>query len=144
MHLDPDNTIVRLCAKGMEQEGAGNTKEAEQLFQQAWHRASKDEEKCIAAHYVARHQNNATDKLRWDVMALRFATQSGDGKMAAFYPSLYLNIAKGFEDLNDLDNARDNYQSALSFLSFLPNDGYREMIRRGIADGMKRTEGDKG
>jgi rifampin ADP-ribosylating transferase len=58
--------------------------------------------------------------------------------MGAF-PSLYLNIAKCYEDLNDLGNAKRNYELALSFSNLLPDDGYGNMIKGGIKNGIERV-----
>lgn len=61
MQFDTNNTVVKLCAQGIEFEGKGQKKEALQLFQQAWEQASNDVEKFIAAHYVARHQESVQE-----------------------------------------------------------------------------------
>lgn len=56
MEFSPFNNIVKLCLQGMEMEEKGKSEEAIKLFLQAWNEATKDFEKFIAAHYVARHQ----------------------------------------------------------------------------------------
>lgn len=138
MNFDPNNNIFRLCTKGMELEASQNAKEAQQLFLQAWNEAKTDFEKFTAAHYVARHQNSVEDKLKWDETALALALKINDDTVYAGYPSLYLNIAKCYEDLNDLDKAKKNYQSALSYSKSLPDDGYGKMIKSGIKNGLER------
>ena len=140
MSFDPGNNIVQLCAKGMQLEGEGKPAEASQVFQQAWDEASNDLEKFIAAHYVARHQQTVEDKLDWDTRALNHALQVTDETMKAQYPSLYLNIAKCYEDLNDVENALIHYQMALFFVKSLPADGYGAMIKSGILKGMERVK----
>ena len=57
----------------MEMEGEGKPEDASRLFLQAWNEATNDFEKYIAAYYVARHQDNVRDKLKWLKTALRFA-----------------------------------------------------------------------
>ncbi len=136
MQFDSDNTIVKLCAEGMNLEGEGKPLEASLLFKKAWNEAATDFEKFIAAHYVARHQNSINDKLKWDELALHFALNAPDSKGA--YPSLYLNIGKCYEDLKDFTNARKNYQLALSFSDSLHDDGYGKMIKGGILSGIER------
>ncbi|HNP24954.1 MAG TPA: rRNA adenine methyltransferase [Panacibacter sp.] len=138
MLFDPDNNIVKLCANGMTAEGQGQTQEASRLFNQAWEEASNDFEKFTAAHYVARHQKSVADKLKWDETSLQFALKLNDETIKGFYPSLYLNIAKCYEDMNDMELARSNYQTALSFSNFLPDDGYGKMIKTGILTGITR------
>jgi rifampin ADP-ribosylating transferase len=138
MQFDPNNNVVKLCAQGMEMEGKGNPEGAGRLFLQAWNEAVNDFEKFTAAHYVARHQKSVADKLKWDETALQLALKINDDTIKGTYPSLYLNIAKCYEDLNDFDNARKNYQLARSFSDYLPNDGYGKMIKSGIMNGIER------
>ena len=136
--FDPNNKIVLLCAKGMEAE-ATRPGEAKALFLAAWQQSVSDFEKFTAAHYVARHQETIAGKLQWDKTALEFAMKIDDDKMQANYPSLYLNIAKCYEDLGDYGNAKTNYLAALSYENQLPGDGYGEMIKQGIRNGIMRV-----
>jgi tetratricopeptide (TPR) repeat protein len=110
MHLEPDNKIVKLCAQGMDLEGEGKNEEASKVFLQAWEQASDDKEKFTSAHYVARHQQSVADKLAWDEIALNRALKIKDDSVKGAYPSLYLNIAKGYEDLNEFEKATKNYE----------------------------------
>lgn len=137
---DPNNKIVKLCAEGMELEGQGRNDEALKHFKQAWKEASNDFEKFTAAHYVARHQESVADKLKWDEIALHLALKINDETVMGAYPSLYLNIAKGYEDLNDFDNAQKNYELALSFTLHLSDDGYGNLIKGGILNGIERVK----
>ncbi len=137
MQLDPNNPIIKLCAQGMNLEGEGKMDEALKLFEQAWNEAATDFEKFTSAHYMARHQKTVSDKLKWDQIALNLALKTNDENLKATYPSLYLNIAKCFEDLKDFDNARKNYDLALSFSHLLPDDGYGKMIKGGILNGIE-------
>src|SRR3569833_4289988 len=105
MKFDPENKAVKLCAEGMQLEGEGRQEEAAALFNQAWAEATDDLEKYTAAHYVARHQNGPADKLLCDEKALSFALKIQDESMKGSLPSLYLNIAKGYEDLGDNTHA---------------------------------------
>lgn len=139
MHFDPNNNIIRLCTEGMNLEGEGKSEEAYKLFQQAWNEATNDLEKFTSAHYVARSQKSVADKLKWDEIALDLALKIDDDTMKGSYPTLYLNIGKGYEDLKELDNAIKNYQLALSFSDYLPNDGYGKMIKSGIINGIERV-----
>jgi tetratricopeptide (TPR) repeat protein len=141
MQFDPNSNIIKLCAQGMDLEGKGEPEKAYKLFMQAWDESANDFEKIISAHYVARHQKNVKDKLIWDEMALQLALKMDEESMKTNYPSLYLNIAKCYEDLLDFPNARLNYQSALFFANALPDDGYGNMIRSGIQKGMERVTG---
>ncbi len=140
MEYDANNKIVRLCAEGMELEGLGKKEEAFNLFRQAWDEASNDFEKFTSAHYIARHQENIEDKLKWDEAALELALKINDDNVKGAFPSLYLNIAKCYEDLNDLDNARKSYRLALLHTDLLPDNGYGNMIKGGIMNGLDRVK----
>lgn len=140
MQFDRDNKVIKLCADGMAAEGQGQMEIAIGLFRRAWEEASNDFERFTAAHYVARHQKTVTDKLKWDETTLQLALNIDEESMKAYYPSLYLNIAKCYEDLQDFENARNNYRLALSFADSLPPDGYGKMIRSGIDSGVERVK----
>jgi hypothetical protein len=115
MEFNPSNPIVKLCLQGMDMEGKEKPEEASRLFLQAWNEATNDFEKFTAAHYVARHQKNVPDKLKWHETALQFALKINNITVQGAFPSLYLNIAKCYEDLSDPDNAKKNYELASSF-----------------------------
>lgn len=139
MEFNPENKVVQLCAQGMEQEGNGRPREAARLFNEAWAAAGTDFEKFTAAHYVARHQNSVFNKLLWDLKALQHASNIEEEGVKATLPSLYLNIGKCYEELDNPEQAKLNYQEALAFSGFLPNDGYGKMIKAGIEKGLERV-----
>lgn len=115
MEFNPNNKIIKLCIQGMELEGEGKAEDASRLFLQAWNEATNDFEKFMAAHYVARQQTNISHKLRWLETALQFALRINDDTVKSAFPALYLNIAKCYESLDDPDNAKKNYELAISF-----------------------------
>ena len=139
MEVDPNNPVVKLCTLGMDLEGQGKPEEASKLFLKGWNEATNDFDKFTAAHYVARHQKSVADKLKWDETALQLALKIKDSAVKEVFPSLYLNIAKCYEDLNDFSNAKQNYQLALSFSNWLPDNGYGNMIKGGIMKGIERV-----
>jgi len=100
----------------MAMEDQGKPDEASKLFLQAWDESTDDFEKYIAAYYVARHQETVRDKLKWLETSLRFALRINDVTVKSAFPSLYSNIAKCYEELNDLDNAEENHELAKSFM----------------------------
>ncbi|MEZ4720983.1 MAG: hypothetical protein R2813_03795 [Flavobacteriales bacterium] len=138
MFFDPNNPIVKLCAKGMEQEGLGEKEKAANLFDEAWRLSMTDHEKLTAAHYVARHQATVEARLSWDITALNHALKIDTADIHDALPSLYLNIGKCYEDMNDFENARLNYLAAKEHLDFLPSGGYGHMIRLGVESGLER------
>jgi len=115
MEFNPNNHVIKLCIEGMGMEEIGKPDEAGKLFVQAWNEATNDFEKFTAAYYVARHQENTSGKLKWLETSLQFALKINNDAVTSAFPSLYSNIAKCYEDLNDHANAKKNYESAISF-----------------------------
>jgi hypothetical protein len=113
MEFNPSNNVVQLCIQGMAMEENGKPDEASQLFLKAWNEATNDFEKFIAAHYVARRQKTATHRLKWYQTALQFALKVDGDAVKGAYTSLYLNIAKCYEELGDLENAKRNNELAI-------------------------------
>ena len=139
MQFDSNNKVVKLCADGMQAEVEGKIAEAHSLFQQAWDIASDDFEAFIAAHYLARNQPDPNDVLKWNLEALNRANKIKGEEIGSHYPSLYLNIGKSYENLNDMKSANENYALAADCSSSLLPGKYSDMIRMGIAGGLKRT-----
>src|SRR3982751_6832247 len=115
MEFNPSNNVIQLCVQGMGMEEKGEPDEASRLFLQAWNESTNDFEKFTAAYYVARHQETVRDELEWLETSLQFALRINDVTVKAAFPPLYSNIAKCYEDLNDLDNAKKNHELADSF-----------------------------
>ena len=138
--MDPNNPVVKLCAEGMQAEAQGRLEEARSLFMQAWARRQDDFEACIAAHYVARHQETPEEMLHWNQEALSRAEAVGDERVDEFYPSLYLNMGWSYESLGDKANAQKYYRLAAGCIDDLPEGPYRDMVLGGIQEGEKRLE----
>jgi hypothetical protein len=61
------------------------------------------------------------------------AAQAGvTSPVAAFYPSLYLNLAECYHKLGDLEEARRHLRRGSAVVSTLPDDGYDRMIKRAL------------
>ena len=110
--MDPDNPVVKLCVEITQAEFAGRLEDARALAARAWRIANDDYEACIAAHYVARFQQAAGERLRWDQVALERADRTRDGRVAEFYPSLYLNLGHAHEQLGHDAEAQRYYRLA--------------------------------
>jgi tetratricopeptide (TPR) repeat protein len=121
MVFDPNNIVVKLCLQGMGMEEQGKPDDAIKFFTQAWNESTNDFEKFMAAYYVARHQKNVPGKLKWLETALQFALKINDDTVKSAFPSLYLNIAKCYEGLNEPGKAKENYELASS-LKDKPSD----------------------
>jgi rifampin ADP-ribosylating transferase len=123
MEFNPSNNVIKLCIEGMSMEEKGQSAEASRLFLLAWNKATNDFEKFTAAYYVARHQKNTSDKLKWLETALQFALRINDVSVAGAFPSLYSNIAKCYEELGEPGNAKKNYELAISFKDKISDNG---------------------
>lgn len=115
MEFSSNNHIVKLCLQGMGLEEKGKPEEASVIFNQAWNEAASDFEKFLAAYYAARHQGNDSDKLKWLETSLQFALKINNDTVKSAFSSLYLNIAKCYEDIGEPDNAKKNYELAATF-----------------------------
>jgi len=139
MQFDPENKVIKLCVDGMNAEARGALGEAMRLFHAAWDQSGDDFERFTSAHYLARNQQAPEDRLRWNLAALSYARSIEDEDMKVHYPSLYLNIAKSYEALQDDINAQINYALAAEHSTLLPDGGYGDMIRSGIGAGLHRV-----
>ena len=141
--MDPNNPVVKLCAQGMEEESKGNLEGAARLFDEAWAQSANDFERCISAHYVARHQPTAELALRWNQEALDCANRNS-GAVTEFLPSLYLNLGKSHEDLGDGEKARQFYEQAASRIAAVAAGAYRDIVQDGIDRGLQRVRDSMG
>lgn len=137
--MDPENPIVKLCARGMDHESKGDFEGASRVFLSAWGQSKDDFERCIAAHYVARHQNSPEESLVWNQRSLDHARAVNDERVNGFFPSLYLNMGKAYEDLAKWDDARYFYAMAMKVLGSLPNDAYGRNVRSAIDRALERV-----
>jgi hypothetical protein len=94
------------------------------------------------AHFMADVQDAPEQELIWDLRALDAADGLTDGRLkshhdslslAAFYPSLHLNVAEGYRRLGDLARARAHIALAIEKAAFLPEYGLGGYTRRAIA-----------
>jgi hypothetical protein len=137
--MDPNNPVVQLCVRGMQAEADGRPGIAAETFRAAWESAGDDFERCIAAHYVARHQSTPEAVLEWNARCLALAEAVGDARVAGFYPSLYLNLGKAAEDLGRPAEARGFYAAAENLFVTLPDDDYGAMVRGAVVRGLLRV-----
>jgi tetratricopeptide (TPR) repeat protein len=110
--MDLDNPVIQLCSQGARAEFEGRREDAVRLYRQAWESAQDDYEACIAAHYVARFQENPEDSFGWNQEALKRAYQVDFEQVKDFFPSLYLNMGRSYELLGNSDEARRFYDLA--------------------------------
>lgn len=110
--MEITNPVLQLCIQGTEAEYQHRLDDARALYQQAWDTATDDYEACIAAHYVARFQDTPEETFRWNQEALNRADAVNDDRVKAFYPSLYVNMGKSYEELGNREEAERFYALA--------------------------------
>lgn len=115
MEFSPNNKVVRLCIQGIAAEDKGDAEGAKRFFLHAWEESTDDFEKFIAAHFVARQQDDARKRLKWYQRALDFALKVNDEATRSALPTLFSNNAKCFEELGDDENASKNLELADSY-----------------------------
>lgn len=137
--MDLGNPVLMLCQDGMRAEAEGRPADAQTLFEQAWEKRTDDYEACVAAHYLARHQQDPALILRWNQAAIRHADAVGDDRIAAFYPSLHVSVAMAYEQLGDPVAARTAFERAAGHVAALPAGEYGAQLRAAITDGLSRV-----
>ncbi|MGW9174766.1 hypothetical protein [Streptomyces decoyicus] len=137
--MDPELPVVRLCVEGMRAEADGQAGRALGLFQRAWEIAADDYEACIAAHYLARHQNSPEETLRWNQECLERADRVGDARVDGFYPSLYVNLGQACRRLGRTAEAHTYFARAAERVGEAPEGQYGDWNRFAIAEGLRET-----
>ncbi len=130
--------------RGIEMTQRGEREEARALFTEVWAQIGPDGDalhRCSLAHWMADTQDDPREELRWDLEALRAADSLTDERaaaagvtspVAAFYPSLHLNLGEVYRKLDDLSAARHHLKLAQQAVTALPDDGYAQMITGGL------------
>ncbi|WP_067808693.1 hypothetical protein [Nocardia beijingensis] len=97
--------------------------------------------RCTLAHYLADLYDDAAEALTWDIRALDAADSLSDDRartfdeslrVAAFYPSLHLNLADAYRRLGSFEAAQRQIDAARTRLHALADDGYGAMIRTAV------------
>jgi len=128
--IDGDSVVARLCAAGIAIDG--DAAAAGALFRQAWDARRDDYEASIAAHFLARHQPSLDESLYWNRVAAEHAEAVTDERAKPLLASLYLNLADNYVALGDSANAIIVAEQGVAALQFLPADGYRDFVSRGL------------
>ena len=128
--IDGDSLVAQLCAAGIAIDG--DAAAAGALFRQAWDARRDDYEASIAAHFLARHQPSLDESLYWNRVAAEHAEAVTDERAKPLLASLYLNLADNYVALGDSANAIIVAEQGVAALQFLPADGYRDFVSRGL------------
>jgi len=141
---EPEAVMVDI-GRGIELNQRGEREAARELFLEVWHQIGGEDgdpfHVCALAHSMADVQDDVNDELLWDQRALAAADLVTDARaaragvtspVAAFYPSLHLNLGECYRKLGDLDCAREHLQHSQAAMGTLADDGYGRMIKRGF------------
>lgn len=138
MSTEQDDPVMTRIGEAVELDRGGDRAAARLRLAEIWETLGPGGDplhRCALAHHAADVQDDPAEELRWDRRALRAADEIGDGGLldvAAFYPSLHLNLADVLRRLGDVGPAGDHLERARAALGALPDDGYGRMIRGGI------------
>ncbi|MEU5429852.1 hypothetical protein AB0H73_30255 [Streptomyces olivoreticuli] len=139
----PDPTMTEI-GRGIELGQSGERERARRLFTDLWEAigpAGDALHRCALAHSMADVQDDVREELLWDLRALEAADLITDERarqagvpspVAAFYPSLHLNLGEVYRKLGDLDRARDHLARGQAAADELGDDGYGKMIKGGL------------
>lgn len=140
--LDP--IMVRI-GEAIELGRAGERAAAIERFDTLWGEADASGDplyRVVVAHYGADVQAEVADSLVWNRRALEAANEATDDvvqrhhpelRVAAFFPSLHLNLARDYFTLGDEARSREHLEAANERVDALPEDGYGSLVRAGLA-----------
>ena len=123
---------------------SGDRAGARGRFEGIWARVSDNPSafhECVLAHYMADAQVEIAEELSWDLRSIAAAKRCTDEDarryqhtlaMAAFMPSLHLNLAEDYRKLGNFECSKQHLALARESMQSLGDDGYGRMIRAGI------------
>ena len=132
----PTDEVIARISRGIEMAQRGEREQARALFTELWSQIGSDGDamhRCALAHSMADTHDDPHEELRWDLEALRAADALTDeraaaagmaGPVAAFYPSLHLNLGEVYRTLGNLDAARHHLGLGRRGVTALPDEGY--------------------
>ncbi len=139
----PDEMMTRI-GHGIELSQRGDRDQARRLFADLWEQVEPQGDafhRCALAHSMADVQDDPHEELAWDLRALKAADLVSDERaaqagvrspVAVFYPSLHLNLGEVYRKLGDPQAARRHLDLGRAAAGALGQDGYSDMIRRGL------------
>ncbi len=137
--------IMARISDGIARYHRGERDEARWLFTEIWAEIAPNGDpfhRCTLAHFMADLQEDPREELAWDLQALEAADSLTDVRvkehhaameLRTFYPSLHLNLAEDYRKLGERDLAHMHLERARTCVEPLPDEGFANMIRMGIA-----------
>lgn len=142
MTVDP---VLARIAEAVALHTAGARAAAHAQLVAIWDELGRDGDplhRCAVAHAMADVVDDPHEQLRWDLRALAAADQVTDDRaahagiatpIAAFYPSLHLNLGEAYRRTGDLARAHEHLERGRAALVHLAGDGSAEMLRDAFA-----------
>jgi hypothetical protein len=98
-------------------------------------------QRCVLAHYLADVQDDLNDEVAWDEAALAAFADVAETELApigipsarTLEPSLRLNLGDGYRRQGRFEDAKVHADAGQAVVHLLPDDGYGQMIRTGLA-----------
>ncbi len=146
---EPDEVMLRV-GRGIELGQAGERSAARMVFAELWDQIGDDGDplhRCAVAHSFADVQDDPNDELVWDLRALQAAELITDDRaqaagiaspVAAFYPSLHLNLGEVYRKIGNLDLARHHLEQGQAAVSTLGADLYDHVVKAGLDEFAQR------
>lgn len=141
MSADP---IMLAIQEAMSELESGLRSEAREHFEAIWVEIQHDPRplhECVLAHFMADTQEDPLKELEWDQRALAAATHCTDAEakqcegnlsIAAFLPSLHLNLGDDYLRLGDIASSGRHLELGLTACSELPDTPYADLIRNAL------------
>lgn len=121
MEFSPKNPVIQLCLQAMKMEDNNEPENALKTFIQAWEMSSHDLEKFITSFFMARHQTNAAEEIKWLELALGFAQRINDDAVNCALGPIYEKLAFCYRQMNDVASF-EKYESLSKTSNNTPTD----------------------
>lgn len=128
----------------------GDRVRARMLLEEAWDLTEPDDaaQRCVLAHYLADVQDDVEHEVVWDERALAAFTAVAEADLApvgieradGMAPSLHLNLGDAYLRQGRVEDAATQLALARATLGALADDGYGDLVRRGLAGLAERVE----
>ncbi|QNP75726.1 hypothetical protein IAG44_12795 [Streptomyces roseirectus] len=122
---------------------AGDTEAARRTLLTLWPTLTDPLHRCTLAHHLADLYEDPAQALTWDIRALDAAADLTDRRLqdhhaglrlAAFQPSLHLNLADDHRRLGSFDAAAEHIDAARAHVRELAEDAYGDLLRTAIEE----------
>lgn len=109
--FNPQNKIIRLCMLGMNLiEEQGDFEEGMDTLKKALSESENDFDRFIVTYKTAKYEKESSIKLRLLEECKQYIIKSDDYGVKSTFSTIYLDIARCYEELGDLEKAKANYE----------------------------------